>query len=150
MSYTVLSKDGNEKIEYTASISFLILSQPIVLVTIAIFMMIVFISDTITRDDVNIVLFLFGPVLFVGSIFQLIKLLFYIFTTKIIKTNKKILFKTGFIAIEIVEIPLSQIECIKISQSMFGRIFKFGNLTIIGAGGTHQDIEYIANIHKFI
>jgi uncharacterized membrane protein YdbT with pleckstrin-like domain len=92
---------------------------------------------------------MFGPIFFVATLVQFIKLLFYIFTTEIVKTNRRIIFKTGFIVRDTTEIPLSQVESVNVNQSILGRIFRFGDISIIGTGGTHQDIKYIANVLKF-
>jgi len=84
---------------------------------------------------------MFGPSFLVATLVQFIHLLFYIFTTEIVKTDRRIIFKTGFIVRDTTEIPLSQVESVNVNQSILGRIFRFG--------GTHQDIKYIANVLKF-
>ncbi len=149
ISYTLAIKNKDEKIEYIASITLLILLQPILALLITLFITIVFITDVVQNHELNIFLFMFGPSFFLAAVVQFIKLLFYVFTTEIVKTDRRIIFKTGFIVRDTTEIPLSQIESVNVNQSILGRIFRFGDISIIGTGGTHQDIKYIANVLKF-
>jgi uncharacterized membrane protein YdbT with pleckstrin-like domain len=149
ISYARTIIDNDEKIKYIASVTLLILFQPILAIFIALFISIVFLKDTVQNHDLNIFLFIFGPSLLIGALVQLVKLFFYIFTTEIVKTDRRMIFKRGFVARDTIEIPLSQIESVNVNQSILGRIFGFGDLLIIGTGGTHQDIKYIANILKF-
>ena len=149
ISYARAIIDTDEKIKYIASVTLLILLQPILAIFIALFISMVFLKDMFLNHDLNIFLFLFGPTLLFGALVQLVKFIFYVFTTEIVKTDRRIIFKRGFITRDTIEIPLSQIESVNVNQSILGRIFGFGDISIIGTGGTHQDIQYIANVLKF-
>lgn len=59
-------------------------------------------------------------------------------------TNRRIIIKTGFIARETFEMNLSKIESVNVDQSVFGRIFNFGSMTIIGSGGTRETFHKIS------
>jgi uncharacterized membrane protein YdbT with pleckstrin-like domain len=58
-------------------------------------------------------------------------------------TNKRILIKVGFIGRKSLEIFLNRIEGIDVNQSVTGRIFGFGTVTIGGIGGTKNSFVYI-------
>ena len=60
-------------------------------------------------------------------------------------TNKRVVIKTGLISRKTVELNLNKIESVNVDQTIMGRIFGFGNITIIGIGGTH---EFFLNIRK--
>ena len=60
-------------------------------------------------------------------------------------TNKRVVIKTGLISRKTVELNLSKIESVNVNQTVLGRIFGFGNITIIGIGGTR---EVFVNIRK--
>jgi uncharacterized membrane protein YdbT with pleckstrin-like domain len=64
-------------------------------------------------------------------------------TTELVITNRRIIAKFGLISRYTIEINLQKIESISVSQSIFGRILNYGDLQIIGTGGT---IEPIPNI----
>ncbi len=147
--YTLSIQNYDEKIQYIASITLITLIKPIFILLLSSFFMIVFFSSIAQTQELNIFLFLLGPLFFLGAIIQLIKILIYIFATEIVKTNKRIILKTGLIMRDTIEIPLSQIESVNVTQSVFGRIFGYGTISIIGTGGTNQNIKDIANIVKF-
>ena len=53
-------------------------------------------------------------------------------------TNKRVIIKTGIISRETLEMNLSKIETVNVDQSITGRIFGFGSITIVGTGGTRE------------
>ncbi len=67
------------------------------------------------------------------------------YTDQFAITNKRVVIKTGLISRKTVELNLSKIESVNVDQTVMGRIFGFGNITIIGIGGTR---EAFVNIRK--
>ena len=67
------------------------------------------------------------------------------YTDEFAITNKRVVIKTGLISRKTVELNLNKIESVNVDQTILGRIFGFGNITIIGIGGTH---EFFVNIRK--
>ena len=51
-------------------------------------------------------------------------------------TNKRIVFKTGFIRTNTDELIVKKVENVQIQQSIIGRIFGYGNLEFRGTGGS--------------
>lgn len=147
--YTLSIKDENEKIQYIASITLMTLIKPIFILLLSGFFMIIFFNSIAHTQELNIFLFLLGPIFFLGSMIQFVKALIYILATEIVKTNTRVIFKTGLVIRDTIEIPLSQIESVNVTQSVFGRIFKYGTISIIGTGGTNQNIKDVAHIVKF-
>ena len=66
----------------------------------------------------------------------------YHFSSLTIKKSQIILC-TGFLVRKTIDIPLSKIESIDISQSIIGSIFHYGTLVITGTGGSRQMINYL-------
>lgn len=64
-------------------------------------------------------------------------------------TNKRVIIKAGFITRKTIELNLSKIECVNVDQSLLGRIFGYGNIQIIGTGGTKETFVDIKNPLKF-
>ena len=64
-------------------------------------------------------------------------------------TNKRVIVKNGIFNIMAYEIPLSRIETVLVKQSFIGQLLNFGDITIIGTGGTQQSIEKIYNPKLF-
>jgi uncharacterized membrane protein YdbT with pleckstrin-like domain len=53
-------------------------------------------------------------------------------------TNKRVIIKTGLFSRRTVELNLSKIESVNVDQSISGRILGYGNIRIIGTGGTQE------------
>lgn len=64
-------------------------------------------------------------------------------TTELVVTNKKIIGKTGIIRRTSIDLPLNRIESINVDQSILGRVFSFGKLSIRGIGGNAVTIPFI-------
>lgn len=65
--------------------------------------------------------------------------------TEFVVTNKRVIAKEGFFHCNTLEIKFSMIESIQINQSIYGKIFNFGNLLIVGSGGTKHQFKGIKN-----
>lgn len=50
-------------------------------------------------------------------------------------TTKRVIVKVGLIRRETLELLLRQVEAISVDQSIMGRIFNFGSVTLSGTGG---------------
>lgn len=64
-------------------------------------------------------------------------------------TNKRVVIKQGLFSRKTFEMNLSKIESVNVDQSIFGRIFGFGSITIIGTGGTRETFNDIRKPIEF-
>ena len=60
-------------------------------------------------------------------------------------TNKRLIIKVGWIQRRTLETMLSKVEAIGVEQTIFGRMFGFGTITVTGTGGTKEPFANIAN-----
>ena len=67
----------------------------------------------------------------------------YRFSSLTIK-KKQVIFRTGLLVRQTVDISLVRIESIDIRQSLLGSLLQYGSLVITGTGGSRQVIDYIA------
>ncbi|TXI12189.1 MAG: PH domain-containing protein [Polynucleobacter sp.] len=65
-------------------------------------------------------------------------------TTELVITNRRIIAKFGLISRYTIEINLSKVESISVSQSIFGRLLDYGDIEIVGTGGTREPIQFIS------
>ena len=59
-------------------------------------------------------------------------------TSEFAVTTARVIFKVGLIARYTTELLLTKVESIGVNQSLIGRVCNYGNLTVIGTGGTRE------------
>jgi uncharacterized membrane protein YdbT with pleckstrin-like domain len=59
-------------------------------------------------------------------------------TTELGVTNKRVIVKTGLVQRRTLELLLRQVEAISVDQSLLGRVFGFGSITLTGTGGVRE------------
>ena len=64
-------------------------------------------------------------------------------------TNKRVIIKVGLIRRRTVEINISKIESINVHQSIVGRILGYGDIAIVGTGGTKETFDTLASPIQF-
>jgi uncharacterized membrane protein YdbT with pleckstrin-like domain len=85
---------------------------------------------------VAVVLFVIGAILLARAWFHRI-------TTEIAVTNRRIIFKRGFIRRYTVEMHMDKVESVDVDQSIFGRMLDYGDVIIHGTG---MGLEPLPNI----
>jgi uncharacterized membrane protein YdbT with pleckstrin-like domain len=86
----------------------------------------------------SLILLVLGAVIF-------LRLMIRKWTTEIGITSHRFVKKTGFISLHTDEMALPNIEGVRLSQSIFGRILGFGHLRIEGTGDDAFDLPEIAD-----
>ena len=71
------------------------------------------------------------------------------FGTEIAVTDRRVIYKTGLVQRDTTEINMAKIESVDVSQSILGRVFAFGTLTIRGTGETIEALRNIASPLQF-
>jgi uncharacterized membrane protein YdbT with pleckstrin-like domain len=67
------------------------------------------------------------------------------YTIEIAVTNRRVIFKRGFIWRRTNEMFLSKIESVFVDQSFLGRIFNFGSIHCRGTGEGMEHLHYVAD-----
>ena len=66
-------------------------------------------------------------------------------TTEIVVTDRRVIYKTGLIRRNTVELSARKVEGVDVQQSIMGRILNYGDLTIRGTGVGAISLRSIAN-----
>jgi uncharacterized membrane protein YdbT with pleckstrin-like domain len=93
------------------------------------------------------ILLLLGVVLI--GIFIWIREVVRLNTTEFVVTSRRVVLKDGFLAVRVNELTLSAIEGSEVHQSVLGRLFGYGRLTMRGRGDTHLEFPTIAHPRRF-
>jgi len=64
-------------------------------------------------------------------------------TTELAVTDRRVVFKSGLLHRHTIEMNLAKVESVDVDQSILGRIFRYGTVTVHGTGG---GIEPLRNI----
>lgn len=70
-------------------------------------------------------------------------------STEIVVTTRRVLLKSGILNRRTVELLLSKIERVDVTETMAGRVFGFGRVVLRGTGGTPESFDRIANPLEF-
>ena len=66
-------------------------------------------------------------------------------TTELVLTDRRIIAKRGFIARATVEMSLAKVESLHVNQSLMGRIFNYGDVTVVGTGASLEPLLGISS-----
>jgi uncharacterized membrane protein YdbT with pleckstrin-like domain len=75
-----------------------------------------------------------GLALFCVGAFFLARAWFNRWITEIAVTNRRVIYKKGFISRTTAEMHMDKIESVKVDQSLLGRILDYGKVTVLGTG----------------
>lgn len=80
--------------------------------------------------------------LLLGAYWLLTAYIYYV-TSEYAVTDKRVVIKTGWIKRASLELMLDKVEGVLVDQTVLGRIFDYGAITIIGTGGTRDRFPFI-------
>jgi len=78
------------------------------------------------------------------GLFLLIPEWFTWWTTEIAVTNRRIIYKQGFIRRNTVEMHMDKVESVDVDQSILGRIFDYGDVIVKGTGTGFEPLTTIS------
>ena len=85
---------------------------------------------------IALLLFLFG-------LLYLLSVAVIYFTTEFAVTDKRVIAKTGFLQRRSLELLLTKVESIGVTQPLIGRLFNYGTIVVVGTGGTKESFPNI-------
>jgi uncharacterized membrane protein YdbT with pleckstrin-like domain len=72
------------------------------------------------------------------------------FTTEVAVTDRRIIYKTGFINRHTVEMHMDKVVSVQVEQTILGRLFNYGDIDIEGAGDqSFEELHMIDNPIEF-
>ncbi len=130
MSYVEKVLQPGETIVYRTTLSWAMYIPGMLLLLAAVVFFVfthMIFETTLWADIVSIVLI-------VIALFLLGQEWFERFTTEIAITDRRIIFKRGFIRRDTIEMAVEKVESVDVNQSLLGRLFDFGDVTVRGTG----------------
>lgn len=137
MNYIQKNLLSGEEIKYVARLHFFLFVQPIILLLIGAFL-------ASSPKEISAMTHYAGLlILFFGIVSLLSRILIKVGSSYAV-TNKRVILKTGVISRRAVDLVLAKCEGLHIKQSILGRIFNFGTITVT-TGGVSSTYPYIAD-----
>lgn len=134
MNYIETNLQPGEEIKYVAKLHFFLFVQPVVLLLL---------GWWLYGSEAGVLHYGGIFLLFIGMVSLVQRLLVKIGSAYAV-TNKRVVLKTGVISRRAVDLVLAKCEGLHINQSILGRIFGFGTITVT-TGGVTSSYPYIAN-----
>lgn len=106
-------------------------------------------SRFITNDTLMVVLLGAAAVAALVALILTIRAWFRRWTTETDVSNLRVIHKTGFITRKTFEISIDKVASVEVEQSVLGRIFNYGDVTIESMGELEEPIEMIARPLEF-
>ena len=130
MSYVQKVLQQGEKVIYQAKLSW-VMYLPGLLVLIAAAAVFglgrAIFGDTYWGDILSLIIAAIGLYMVAAEWFER-------WTTEIAITDRRIIFKRGFIRRDTIEMSVEKVESVDVNQSLLGRLLDYGNITIRGTG----------------
>jgi uncharacterized membrane protein YdbT with pleckstrin-like domain len=79
------------------------------------------------------------------ALYKTVTAWFHRWTTETDVTSLRVVHKTGFINRQTFEMSLDKIESVDVNQSIAGRIFDYGDVTIMGVGKSEEKLDTVAS-----
>lgn len=92
---------------------------------------------------------IFSWVFILISALTMVSALIAYYSSEFAITNKRIIIKIGFIQRSSFEILLSKVEGISVDQTIPGRLFDYGTITVTGTGGSKEPFRTIDSPLEF-
>jgi uncharacterized membrane protein YdbT with pleckstrin-like domain len=141
MSYVTSVLQPDEQIRYITRIHWIIFIPSIIVLAIA---AATFALGAATRPSGAFNLWAgIAAVLAFGGIAMMLSAWFKRDTTEIAVTNRRIIYKRGFISRRTIEMQMDKVESVDVDQTVWGRLLGYGNIVIRGVG---EGIEPLKNI----
>jgi uncharacterized membrane protein YdbT with pleckstrin-like domain len=132
-----------ETIVYRAHLHWIAYLAGILLVLAAVLLALA--AVVLPGDAVRLGLMLAALIALFLGLFQMVRAWFVVANTEIVVTNRRLIYKTGFIARDTVEMNLDKVESVLVEQSVVGRMLDFGRVIVRGVGAGLDPIDRVAS-----
>ena len=139
MSYLNSVLQPGEQVRHVANIHWIIYLPGLLALFVGVLALLMALAAQETRALWQIL----AAMLLVGACAMLLSAWFRRWTTEIAVTNRRIIYKRGFIRRHTSEMNMDKVASVDVVQSVVGRLFNYGTITVQAAG---QNLEAIPTI----
>jgi uncharacterized membrane protein YdbT with pleckstrin-like domain len=139
MGYVENNLMPGEEVTYRAHLHWVIYLRSVLIALLGLALVIA----GLWRPDFNVLAYLGAGVLAVAFLVWFVQWV-KSRTSEFAVTNKRVIIKVGLIRRDTLELLLSKVESIGVDQTVTGRIVGYGNIVVVGTGGTREPFKNIA------
>jgi uncharacterized membrane protein YdbT with pleckstrin-like domain len=147
MSYVKSVLQPGETIRFATDIHWMVYIPGFLLLVVAIALY--FVGSGLTTGEVRFIVRILAGLVFLAAAAWLFLGWFKRLTTEVAVTNKRIIYKRGFISRYTIEMHLDKVESVDVDQSIMGRIFNYGDIIIRGVGASLEPLHNIESPIEF-
>jgi uncharacterized membrane protein YdbT with pleckstrin-like domain len=147
MSYVKSVLQPGETIRFATDIHWMVYIPGFLLLVVAIALY--FVGSGLTTGEVRFIVRILAGLVFLAAAAWLFLGWFKRLTTEVAVTNKRIIYKRGFISRYTIEMHLDKVESVDVDQSIMGRIFNYGDIIIRGVGASLEPLRNIESPIEF-
>jgi hypothetical protein len=151
MGYAERVLQPGETIAYRARLHWIIYFGGLVLIVAAIALAIA--AVVLKTPSIQISLLVGAMIALFLGLFQMIRAWIVAVNTEIIVTTRRVIYKTGFISRNTVEMNLDKVESVLVQQGILGRMLDFGTVIIRGVGAGLEPVDNIGaplELHRHV
>jgi uncharacterized membrane protein YdbT with pleckstrin-like domain len=145
MRYIEQVLQPGERLVHTSRIHWTIFVPGIVLLLLALALLVLAQRNATGSDTAVLLLKLGFLILAIPGAVWLLVAWFKRWTTEIDVTDRRVIYKRGFLRRHTVEMNMDKIESVDVDQSILGRILDYGDITIRGTGVSLETLPMIGS-----
>jgi uncharacterized membrane protein YdbT with pleckstrin-like domain len=142
MSYLTRVLQPGETVRHTASLHWIPYWRGLLLCLVAV---VLFLLRSPDRDWLAWALTIGAWLFLAGGLILLAQVWFQAWMTEIAVTDRRVIYKTGFIWRKTTEMHMDKVESVEVEQSMLGRLLDYGDVEIRGVGTGFETLRAIAH-----
>ncbi len=141
MSYVDHVLQPGENLKHRTTVHWMVFFPGLFLLLIAIIVA----ANTGATSDPGLNRYIMIAALLIAAIalLSLLRAWFRRWTTEIAVTDKRVIFKSGFISRSTIEMNMDKVESVDVAQSILGRIFDYGTIVVRGTGASMEPLRNV-------
>ena len=146
MSYLKSVLQPEEQVRYVTNVHWIVYLPGALLLLLA---LAAFIGSYAAQSAMAMLWVVLAAMLAVAGGLMLMAAWFRRWTTEIAITNRRIIFKRGFIQRHTAEMNMDKVASVDVTQSVLGRVFDYGTVRVQAAGMNLEDLPMIESPLQF-
>jgi len=144
MSYVASVLQPGERVVVMGRLHWIVYWCAIVLLVLGLFLLGWEQATGANETLVDMTAIVFAVVVFVAFVMAWFKR----WITEIAVTDRRVIYKTGFITRHTVEINMDKVSSVDVDQTILGRMLDYGAIQVIGTGGAQNDANGVRGIEN--